>query len=217
MKLLVITAMLALGAGGAHAQTYRELSDACRNVQQPPAERVKSCDAALSKAQPDATADRALILLNRSDAFYAQKKYDQSIADADASAKLMKRYQPSQNQRCWVRAVANKELDVARWACNEAVDINKDDPAVWDSAGLVGLRTGEWQAAWNDYNRAYTLDSRMTGSLYGRGLAGLALGRADADADLAKAASAAPEFAGYGLNPDTIRKRAAENPPKAAN
>jgi hypothetical protein len=71
---------------------------------------------------------------------------------------------------------------------------------------LVGLRQGRWQHAWDDYNEAVTADAGMMGSLYGRGLAALGLGRtAEGEADIAKAQAAAGEFADLGLTPEVVK------------
>jgi tetratricopeptide (TPR) repeat protein len=212
----VATACAVLGSGVAHAQTYFQLMDACKNVSQKPADRIKSCDAAFAAAQPDAKADRATILLNRSDGYLNDKKLDAAIADADAAGKLLPRFLQAENARCWTRGVANKDVKEARLACNIALDISNKDAGVWDSSGLIGLRLGEWQKAWYDYDQAYTLNKNQIGSRYGRGLALIGLGKsAEGEADLKAAASAKAEFDSYGLKPESVKKRAAETPTPA--
>jgi tetratricopeptide (TPR) repeat protein len=216
MRLLAIGVIVALGFGAAHAQTYRELYDKCKSSSQPPVQRIKDCDAVLERAQPDAKADRAMILLNRSTANLDAKKFDASIKDADDAAALLPRHLDSQNQRCWTRGVANKDIGSGRQACDIALGINNKNAGVWDSSGLIGLRQGAWDKAWLDYNEAYEMDHNMTGSRYGRGLAALALGKtADGEADLKAASGAAAEFKGYGLTPETVKARAAQTPAPA--
>lgn len=221
MKRLILTAIaaVAISAGAAQAQTYREIYGKCETANQKPADRVKNCDVALGQAQPDAKADRAMILLNRSTANLDSKAYDASIKDADNAALLLPRHLESQNQRCWARGVANKDIAVGRGACDTALNINRDNSGVWDSSGLIALREGNWDRAWADYNRAVTIEPNQTSSFYGRGLAALALGRtAESDADLKKAAAFAAEYKGYGLTPDAVKKRVAETPaPAPAN
>ncbi len=212
MRLLAIAAVAACGSAAAHAQTYSQLMDVCRNTRVASEPRVTACTTALSRAQPDSTADRALIHLNRADASLALGRFDAAISDADESAALMDRYQPAQNMRCWARAVANKEIEVGRAACQIALDIQGDDAGALDSSGLMALREGNWQRAWSDYDRALAIDDGMIGSLYGRGLAAVALGRADGEMDLIKAAPAAAEFRIYGLTPEGVKARAAAKP-----
>jgi tetratricopeptide (TPR) repeat protein len=73
------------------------------------------------------------------------------------------------------RAVADVELDKALAACTEAIRINKDDPAPFDSRGLVNLRLGKWVEAFEDYRVAARF-STCPFSRYGAGLAVLAYG-----------------------------------------
>ena len=75
----------------------------------------------------------------------------------------------------WTRAVANVELDKALAACTEAIRINKDDPAPFDSRGLVYLRLGKWTEAFEDYRVAARFLT-MPYSRYGAGLAVIAHG-----------------------------------------
>ncbi|MDP3739564.1 MAG: hypothetical protein Q8R02_19405 [Hyphomonadaceae bacterium] len=220
IKRLILTAIAAavIGAGGAQAQTYREIYDKCETTNQKPADRVKNCDVALGRAQPDAKADRAMILLYRSTANLDIKAYDASIKDADEAALLLPRHLESQNQRCWTRGVANKDIAVGRGACDIALDISRSNCGVWDSSGLIALREGKWDRAWADYNEAVRIEPNHTSSFYGRGLAALAIGKtAESDADLKKAASSAAEYKGYGLTPETAKKRVAATPAPAAN
>jgi lipoprotein NlpI len=105
---------------------------------------------------------------------------------------------------------------MARSACDASLALELRPP-VLDSRGLVNLREGKWQAAWDDYDAAFTADPKMTGSLYGRGLAALALGRTtQGQADLKRAASVAAEFTRYGLTPDVMKAHAAAVSPLAA-
>src|SRR5689334_16234394 len=120
----VVALAAALGSGAAQAQTYFQLMDGCRDMTKPANVRLTACDGALEKAQPDATADRAIIHLYRSDAKLGVGKYDEAIADSDGAITGMERYQPGQNVRCWARVVANKDLDVAGEACGIALNID---------------------------------------------------------------------------------------------
>ena len=218
MKYVVLTLVAGLGAAAvAHAQTptYRQLFDACEKGGQAADARIAACDQALAQASPNATADRALILLARSDAHLAAKHVEAAIADADASSRLMDRYLATENQRCWIRAISNKDLVVARQACDTALDIQSNEPAVRDTNATLALQEGNWQLAWNEFN--YAFRGGIPGAVYGRGLAALALGRPEAEADLKSGAAAKADFDSYGLTQASVKARAAAAPPVKAN
>jgi tetratricopeptide (TPR) repeat protein/predicted aspartyl protease len=127
------------------------------------------------------------------------------------------------NNRCWLRARANRDLRAALDDCNEALDLTPyvpgtiksrirravDTPSrldALDSRGLVYLRLGRPNAAMSDYDDALEIDPNLPTSLYGRGLAELRLGRkARGRQDLAAAekldGGIAKRFAGMGLTP----------------
>jgi tetratricopeptide (TPR) repeat protein len=149
-----------------------------------------------------------MLLFHQSDARLGAGEYDAAISDADQAAALLGENRDVLNAQCWTRAVANRELDKARAACDASLAMEVR-PAVLDSRGLVNLREGKWQLAWDDYDAAFTADPTMTVSLFGRGLAALALGRTrDGEADLKRSATAAQEFARYGLTPSAMKAHA---------
>jgi tetratricopeptide (TPR) repeat protein len=110
------------------------------------------------------------------------------------------------NLRCWARAMANIELDLALRDCNRALEIDPGNPAVADSRGYVKLRLGRLDEAMVDFNAALGWQPRLAASLYGRGLAKLRKGdRAGGEADLAAARRRSfdidAQFGRYGLSP----------------
>lgn len=126
------------------------------------------------------------------------------------------------NNRCWLRATANRDLHEALEDCNRALDLRPyapenveshirasaapRDPDVLDSRGLVYLRLGNLTDAVDDYNSALQINSNMPTALYGRGLAELRLGeKQQGQNDLAAAAKLdsgiAKRFAAMGLTP----------------
>lgn len=93
------------------------------------------------------------------------------------------------NDRCWLRASANRDLREALDDCNHALDLASNGMDILDSRGLVNLRLGNDEAAESDYNMSLDLNPQMATSLYGRGLARLRMGeRSLAQGDLAAAA-----------------------------
>jgi tetratricopeptide (TPR) repeat protein len=193
-------------AGAAEAQSYRVEFGKCTDAYLEAQARISACAAGLALASSDE--ERGMVLFYVSDAKLAAGDLDGAVADADRAATLLGLNRDVLNAQCWTRAVANRELDRARIACDTSLAM-EPRPAVLDSRGLVNLREGKWQAAWDDYDAAFAADPTLTGSLYGRGLAALALGRArDGETDLRRAATAAAEFARYGLTPTMMRGHA---------
>jgi tetratricopeptide (TPR) repeat protein len=177
--------------------------NACVDRKLPAERRIPACTLAYTVATEDS--GRAGLLYFRSDAKLAEGDFDGAIKDVDDADRLMPGTPDLLNGRCWARAVADRDLDAARAACDASLAL-QPSPGTHDSRGLVGLRQGRWQHAWNDYNEALTADAGMTGALYGRGLAALALGlTAEGEADIAKARAAAAEFAGFGLTPEAVK------------
>jgi tetratricopeptide (TPR) repeat protein/predicted aspartyl protease len=125
------------------------------------------------------------------------------------------------NERCWVRAMANRDLHEAMADCDQALYFRpyapeetgtlvreslSDDPDILDSRGLVYLRLGNPEDAKHDYDSALRANPRMSSSLYGRGLAELQLGEnTQGHADLAAAtkldSGIVKRFADMGLTP----------------
>jgi tetratricopeptide (TPR) repeat protein len=193
-------------ASAAEAQSFRTEFGRCSDVTLEAQARIAACTAGLDLAPSEA--DRGMVLFYASDARLGAGDFSGAIADADRAAALLGLNRDVLNAQCWTRAVANRELDRARIACDASLAVELQ-PAVLDSRGLVNLREGKWQAAWEDYDAAFAADPTLTVSLYGRGLAAIALGKVrDGEADLRRSATAAAEFAGYGLTPAMMKGHA---------
>lgn len=126
------------------------------------------------------------------------------------------------NQRCWLRASANRDLQAALDDCNHALVIRPygadetgsiirrarapENPGYLDSRGLVYLRLGDLKDAIRDYDAALQINPNIATSVYGRGLAELREGqKTQGEGDLAAAAKldsgVAKRFADMGLAP----------------
>lgn len=93
------------------------------------------------------------------------------------------------NDRCRLRASANRDLREALDDCNHALDLASDDANILDSRGLVNLRLGNDEPAESDYTMALDGNPQLASSLYGRGLARLRMGEtSQGQKDLAAAA-----------------------------
>ena len=156
-------------------------------------------------------------------------KYSAAIAQVDqwlAQHRLLSDQVTGLNERCWLRATADRDLHRALSDCDEALNLSEraptnlyrshfgytqsaptsGSPAVRDSRGLVYLRLGRYGHAIDDYDTALREDPRLPTSLYGRGLAELRRGeprRGDADLAAAKKLGkrVAAQFRRMGLGP----------------
>lgn len=121
------------------------------------------------------------------------------------------------NNRCWLRAINDEDMNAALADCNAAVRASPQYAAALDSRGLVHLKRGEFQEALADYETAAALEPGRGHYLYGRGLARERIGMiAEGQADLAAAEIAEPgvtqAFAGYGYIPAVGMTNAASLP-----
>ncbi len=157
------------------------------------------------KLEPNSPAN-ALVLQTRGDAWFAKGDVVRAIADYDAAIKL----QPSSRfyaSRCYVRAMANRDLTLALADCNESLRLDpKNNVGALNARGFVYLRLGRIDEAIADYDEAIKIYPQLPPSLYGRGLAKLKKAdRAGSDADIAAAkatwADVAKEYAKYGFEP----------------
>lgn len=110
------------------------------------------------------------------------------------------------NRACYIRAVRNRQLDVAQKDCDDALRTTPDDPYTLDSRCLLRFRQGEFANAVGDCDAALKRSAELPTSLYVRGLAKIRLGYIElGNADIAAAtrldAKIADTFAGYGVKP----------------
>ncbi len=133
----------------------------------------------------------------------ALKMYDGWIAAHPKDRRLAS----ALNGRCWTRALAGKELDLALADCDAAMKQGLRVSNVMDSRGLVLLRLGRVDEAITQYDRAIQAQPKNAWSLYGRGLAKLKKGqKAGGDADVQAAIALQPNMAAvarsYGVAPE---------------
>ena len=60
--------------------------------------------------------------------------------------------------------------------CNEAIRLEPNVAAIFDSRGLTYLKLGRWELAIADFSVALRLITKLPSALYGRGLAKLKSG-----------------------------------------
>lgn len=146
------------------------------------------------------------ILSPRANAYVLSGDYQKAMADDDAVIGMFEWYGFPYNGRCWDRALANRDLDLALADCNKAIGEQPDDPSTLDSRGMVEFRQGRWDDAIADYNAALKHDPYLAPSLFMRGVTELRKGDAVAGhADIAKAEGLSPgttkDYARYGISP----------------
>lgn len=135
----------------------------------------------------------------------ADGHWDRALKDYSAAIRLKPSDWSVWNSRCWARATrGGAELAAAEFDCNQALEFAPGNGAVLDSRGLVYLKQGRFQEAWNDYNLAVAALTKEPSPLYGRGIAAVRLGKVEeARTDFAKAkamkADIASDFARLGV------------------
>jgi tetratricopeptide (TPR) repeat protein len=145
-----------------------------------------------------------ICLQNRGHAYQAKLDYDRAIADYSEAIRIEPRFSYAFNDRCYVRALAGKELQEALADCNEALRLVPDNIHTLDSRGFAYLRLGEFDKAITDFDAVLNANPRQAGSLYGRGLAkqkkgDIVGGATDITAAKVIRANVVDEFARYGM------------------
>ena len=96
-------------------------------------------------------------------------------------------------ERCWARVELGVDLDKALDDCDAAVDAAPKNALFLGDRAWVYLRLGKPKKAVSDFDRALALDPHRAWSMYGRGLAHLALGETtEGQTDLAAARKQQP-------------------------
>jgi tetratricopeptide (TPR) repeat protein len=123
--------------------------------------------------------------------------YDEAIARYDAWEKKYPkddRLPMALNDRCWSRAMANRELTAALADCDAALRKGLRNSALYDSRALVHLRQGNFDKAIADYNSALKLQPKGAVSTYGLGLAEIRKGmKSEGEADIKAALAIDPK------------------------
>jgi tetratricopeptide (TPR) repeat protein len=145
-----------------------------------------------------------IALQNRGHAYQAKQDYDSAIVDYSEAIGIEPKFAYAFNDRCYVRAIAGRELQQALADCNEALRLVPNDFHTLDSRAFAYLRLGNFEKAVTDYNAVLKINPRQAGPLYCRGLAKRKMGdTADGDADIIAAktirADIVEEFARYGM------------------
>lgn len=123
------------------------------------------------------------------------ESYGRAIADYDRAIELAPNSAAYLNSRCSVRAIQGRDLDQALADCEAALRID-DRPDILSNRAAAKLAAGDFAGAYTDFDVAYGRDPNLAASLYGRGVAQIRLGRADAGRrDIAEARGKDPDVA----------------------
>src|SRR5262249_15337406 len=102
----------------------------------------------------------------------ALSDFDQALTLIPGNASLL-------NDRCWLRATANRELPLALDDCTRAVAAAPASAAIQDSLGFVYFRMGDLDKAIAAYNAALAKAPKLASSLFMRGVIELRKGQND--------------------------------------
>ena len=111
------------------------------------------------------------------------------------------------NGRCWVKAIANVELDTALKDCTKAIELSNSPAGILDSRGVVYLRMKRYDDSIADFDAAIAINPGQSQTIYVRGVAKTLSGNGAAGiADIKDAVLIQPDIAkGYdrmGISPN---------------
>lgn len=146
----------------------------------------------METASPDQYFESSMLLL-RARSSIALSRLDLAARDFDAIRETNSNDSDTMNSLCWTAAVAGVMLDQALRDCNTALALAPTSAAVIDSRARALLQTGDLSGALNAYDQALSRNPGLAASLYGRGLARIALGQIiEGEADKAAAIEISP-------------------------
>lgn len=194
---LVLALPLVLATAPARAQTddaARTLSN-CRGGTGVWSDlRLSSCND-LIKSGKVAGAELARVHYHRGNARLMQSDYRGAIEDYTTSLGLSPNNSDALHERCWAKAVLNRELEEALADCNESLRLKPNDPETLGGRGFLYLRLGFMKTAVLDYSAAIEAMPNQASFHYGRAIAKQRLGDQDgADADFLTARALDPRI-----------------------
>ena len=189
----------ALMVSGARAESR----STCSNSGADPEQRIEDCTQAIEYG---ATGGHDIVsaYLDRAAAYVADEDFRRAIQDYDEAVRQSPNLIRALNGACRLRAIANRELEVAAQNCNRALSLNPKNADTLESQAFVLLRQEQLVLALHDYDRALAAHARTASTLYMRGIVKRRLGdHAGADLDFSDAmeldGGISRTFAAYGL------------------
>lgn len=150
-----------------------------------------------TQAEPDPE-----LVIQRAEAAIKLNRIDDAVADFALVRAAAADNPNTLNGLCWTAALAGIMLDQALQDCDAALALAPRSSAILDSKARVLLQQGKAAEALEIYDAALAKTPDLPASLYGRGLARIALGRteegeADKAAAIALYAGSAEAFENY--------------------
>lgn len=129
-----------------------------------------------------------------------------AIAELDALIAAKPGVPTLLNQRCWIKATRNVQVDTALKDCTSAMELSDSTAQILDSRALVWMRLGRDEDALRDLDAALSQVPGMGSSRFLRAIVKKRMGQAeDAAIDLAVARQVSPsterDYARFGLKP----------------
>lgn len=151
------------------------------------------------KMRDDYRRSKAAMIGEFSDAQSALAELDALITEKPGSPELL-------NERCWVKATRNIQIDTALKDCTSAIELSDSTAAILDSRAVVWVRLGRNEDALRDLDAALLQSPGLGPSRFLRAIVYKRLGRLEqAAADLAIARRMSPsierDYARFGLKP----------------
>jgi tetratricopeptide (TPR) repeat protein len=132
------------------------------------------------------------------------KGWEKRIAAADQLVQSAPNNARELGIRCFMRAAAGRDLQLALTDCNEALRLDPEDYSVLENRGLVYLRLGRFDEAIADYDASLKRAPKHSLALFGRGIAKQRRGHTvESSVDIAAAkaidSDIAEVFSSYGV------------------
>jgi len=135
-------------------------------------------------------------LMLRAEVYAETGDYDDAMADVQAMFGQRGTEIEVLHHRCWIRALAGKELEAGLADCDAVLKDQPDNAGALDSRGLVLLKLGRTDDALASYSAAIKFSPTLASAWYMRGLIERQTGdTASGDADIAQAVALFPHIA----------------------
>jgi tetratricopeptide (TPR) repeat protein len=161
----------------------------------------------LIEESPDPMSDDgSRMIATRADVLAKGGRLPDAVALLDGAIERRPSLAWYRNSRCWLRALANVDLDQALADCDKSIELASDPAAYYDSRALVHFRAGRPTEAKADLDAALAISPELVSSRFMRGIIATREGdKARAAAELGAARKLWPSidtyFARWGIKP----------------
>src|SRR5205085_1616642 len=131
-------------------------------------------------------------LYHRASAYDENGDYQLAISDYDRVLSLDPGNYGALVDRCWSRAVLERDLELAIKDCDQALALTPSGVEALDARGFLDLKLRKFNDALTHYGAALGENPNRASARFGRGIARLASGSGEGGADIAAAEAAQP-------------------------